>query len=101
MDSTTSDDYLDYLGKLIYKQSSTAKAQASSSVAGAKATIAAWDKKNDDAAAAAECANNSRNLVPNEVIAQTRKSPHLYLLMLLQFCHHCRARLTLESETLK
>jgi hypothetical protein len=78
MDSTTADDYLDYLGELIYKQSITAKAQASSSVAGAKAMVAAWDKKNDDAAAAAERANNSRNLVPNEVIAQTRKSPHSY-----------------------
>ena len=78
MDSTTADDYLDYLGELIYKQSITAKAQASSSVAGAKAMVAAWDKKNDDAAAAAERANNSRNLVPNEVITQTRKSPHVY-----------------------
>jgi len=73
-----------YFCELIYKQSITAKAQASSSVAGAKAMFAACDKSatdasnDDDTAAAAERANNSRNSVPNEVIAQTRKSPHLH-----------------------
>ena len=83
MDSTTSDDSINYFGELIYKHSFTAKARASSSVAGAKAMVAACDKNatdtsNDDAAEAAERANNSRNSVPNEVMAQTRKSPHLY-----------------------
>jgi hypothetical protein len=44
---------------------------------------AAWDKNaanasNDNAAAAAKRANNSRNLVLNEVIVQTWKSSQLY-----------------------
>ncbi len=83
MDSTTLDDDSDYFDELIYEQSITDKTQASFVFAGAKAMVAAWDKNaanvsNDNAAAAAECANNSRNWVLNEVIVQTRKSPQLY-----------------------
>ncbi len=45
--------------------------------------VAAWNKNaanvsNDNTAAAAKHANNSRNLVLNEVIVQTRKLPQLY-----------------------